>query len=111
MLPQNLAHVHLILDTIPYIGLAFGIVMAVLGWRRRKPDIVRTGLLTFIIIAIVTVAVYLTGLGAERTVIGLADVNAELIAAHARSAVFTLITVWRWDLCRWAATISTAACG
>lgn len=93
MLPQNVAHVHLILNTIPYIGLAFGIIMAILGWRRRKPDIVRTGLLTFIIIAVITVPVYLTGLGAEDVVQGLGDVHHDLIEAHERSAVFTLVTV------------------
>jgi hypothetical protein len=93
MLPQNIAHVHVMLNTIPYIGLAFGIVMAILGWRRRKPDIVRTGLLTFIIIAAITVPVYLTGLGAHHVVTGLPDVSPDLIKAHERSAIFTLLTV------------------
>ncbi len=53
----------------------------------------RTGLLTFIIIAAVTIPVYLTGLGAEHIVTGLPDVQQELIEAHQRSALFTLITL------------------
>ncbi len=93
MLPQNVAHVHLILNTIPSIGLAFGIILAIFGWRRRKPELVRTGLLTFIIIAAVTIPVYLTGLGAEHIVTGLPDAQQELIEAHERSALFTLITL------------------
>jgi hypothetical protein len=93
MLPQNVAHVHLILNTIPSIGLLFGIILAILGWRRRKPDIVRAGLLTFIIIAAITVPVYLTGGGAEHVVQGLPDVQQQLIEAHERAALFTLITM------------------
>ncbi|HET6567629.1 MAG TPA: hypothetical protein VFG50_06670 [Rhodothermales bacterium] len=89
---MNGAHLHLLINHIPGIGLVVGVLILVYGTVRRKPDVVDVGLWVFVVTALVSVAVYLTGEPAEEIVEHMADVSHDMIEVHEEAAIFALIS-------------------
>ncbi len=54
-------HIHLVLTHIPVIGIGAIMVVLVTRKMRRNPDIERLSLEMFVVLALLSVAVYLTG--------------------------------------------------
>ncbi len=91
---MSAAHWHLLLNHIPVLGTIFGALLLIAALILRSTTLVRTSLTTFVIAALVTVPVYLSGWGAEEMVEGGPGVAAEpLMANHARSGLIALIAV------------------
>lgn len=74
-------HWHLVLNHIPILGTFFGVVILLLGMVVKKISYKRLGLGTFVVIALLTVPVYLTGEPAEEAVEQV-NVPESLIEAH-----------------------------
>jgi uncharacterized membrane protein len=91
-----LSHLHLILNHVPVIGSVVALGLLLLGIARRSVDLRRAGLEVFAIVALLTLPVYLTGLGAQTQVVDRTDPLMTGIRAHHDAALvgsaFMLLT-------------------
>lgn len=90
---MSFAHVHLLLNHVPVIGLVFTI--ALLGWGvwRRERIVIRAAFFALAVLAVTTILVFLTGEPAEELVEGLADVSHSLIESHEEAALVATIAL------------------
>jgi hypothetical protein len=88
---MNPAHLHIILNHIPVIGIPFGAALLIYGFLRKSQELRTAGLLVFVAIALVTIPTFLTGKAAEDVVEDLPGVSEHLIENHERAATIALI--------------------
>ena len=88
---MNYAHLHLILNHIPVIGIGFGILLLIYGFVRNNDEIKKVSLGVFVLAALMTIPVYLTGEPAEEIVENLAGVSEAFIDPHEDWAYYSLI--------------------
>ncbi len=79
---MDAAHLHLILTHFPIVGTIIGIIILAYGQFAKNDDIKKVALVTFILMAILTIPVFLTGEEAEETVEHIAGVSEQLIENH-----------------------------
>jgi len=84
------AHIHLLLNHIPILGTIFGLLLLCYGMWKRSDDVRKASLGTFVITALITIPVYLTGDGAAQIVGKLPDVSIAIIRRHDNAATITL---------------------
>ena len=63
---MSAAHIHLILNHVPVIGLIGALVLLAWALRRRSPEILRVALLCVVAVAVITVPVFFSGESAEE---------------------------------------------
>jgi len=90
---MNLPHIHLILNQIPVLGTLFGLVLLAWGIVRRNDSLQRAGLLTFTVVALIAIPVYLTGEPAEEAVEHLAGTAESAIEPHEDAALISFIAM------------------
>ncbi len=90
---MNAAHIHLLLNHIPILGAIFGLALLLDGVSRKSDDIKKASFGTFVITALITIPVYLTGDGAAAIVHGLPGVSEAIIAQHDQAATVTLVAI------------------
>ena len=88
---MNWAHLHLVLNHFPVLGVLFGLVVWGFGFARWNREIQKLGLLFFVAGGLFAVVAYLTGLGAHEVVHGIPEVPAEPIEAHESAALASMI--------------------
>jgi hypothetical protein len=88
---MNAAHLHLILNHIPVIGILAGFIILTWGVIRRSDEVKTLGLAALVVTALVAIPVYLTGEPAEEIVENLPGVSKNLIELHEDSAKVSLI--------------------
>lgn len=81
-LKMNQAHLHLLLNHLPILGVLFGLLILATGFFLKNTSIKRTALGIFVLSAVFAVPAYLTGEGAEEVVESLPGVSENLIEAH-----------------------------
>ena len=89
----NAAHIHLLLNHLPIIGTAVGLLLLAAGLFWRSDHLKRAGLVTFVLAAIITLPVYLTGEPAEKLIEGAQGVTEEFIEEHQDAALMSSIAV------------------
>lgn len=88
---MSIVHLHLILNHVPVIGMAFALlILGVAAWRRND-GMGRLGLAVMVGLAVVTAAVFLTGEPAEEAVEKVATVSEAMIHPHEEAAEASLI--------------------
>jgi hypothetical protein len=87
---MNLAHVHLVLNHIPPIVTLLGLLFLALAIFRESEELKRISLGTFVLVAVISVPVYLTGDPAAEIVKDLPGVSQAIIEAHAEAATIAL---------------------
>lgn len=88
---MSIVHLHLILNHVPVIGMAFALlILSVAAWRRND-GMGRLGLAVMVGLAVVTAAVFLTGEPAEEAVEKVATVSEAMIHPHEEAAEASLI--------------------
>lgn len=85
------AHLHLILNHIPVLGLLVGFLMLAWGTIRGYSDVQKAALVTLFLTAATALPVYLTGEPAEEIVEKMPGVSEQIISQHEDSAMFSLI--------------------
>lgn len=87
----DLAHVHLLLNHVPTVGsiLAFGVLL--IGFVRKNEHVQKVGLEAMFLIALATLAVYVSGNAAAEALTSTSGVSEEVIAAHNDAALVGLI--------------------
>jgi uncharacterized membrane protein len=104
---SNTAHLHVVLNHVPTIGFLVGLAIFLIGLARRHDGLKRTGLTIFFVVANVSIATYVTGVGAEALIKDRPDVSGAAIRAHEDAALlaFTLMEItgffawlalWQW---------------
>ena len=90
---MNAAHLHLLLNHVPVIGVAFCLLLALYAFMRRSRELEATALWAFVLVAVLTVPVYLTGEPAEEIAESLPGVSEAVIEPHEESALLALAAV------------------
>lgn len=88
---MNWAHVHLIINHFPVIGILGAILLLVYSLVRKSEEVKMVSLGVFAIIALITLAVYFTGEAAEKVVKNLPGVTETYIGRHEEIASLTLV--------------------
>ena len=79
---MDATYIHLVLTHFPLVGTIIGIGILAYGLYSKNDSIKKVALVTFILMAIITIPVFLTGEGAEETVEHIAGVSEQLIENH-----------------------------
>jgi len=88
---MNWAHVHLLINHFPVIGVLGVLLVFVYGQVRKSDEVKLLGLGLFVLIALITIAVYFTGGAAESVVKNLPGVTQSSIGAHEEMALLALV--------------------
>ena len=88
---MNGAHLHLLVNHVPVLGILFGLLLLVAALWRGSTELTRTSLVVFVLTALAAVLVYLTGEPAEDAVEGVAGVTRGLIGRHEDAALAATI--------------------
>lgn len=88
---MNFAHIHLILNHIPVIGIPVALAFLVYGTYIKNQPSQRFALLVLIGLAAIVLPVYFTGEPAEEVIEHLPGVAESFIEAHEDAAMFSLV--------------------
>lgn len=88
---MNSAHLHIILNHVPVIGIPFAAGLLLYGLLRKSEEVKKASLLAFVIIALLTIPTFLAGKAAEDMVEHLPGVSEQLIENHEGAALIGLI--------------------
>ncbi len=90
---MNPAHLHLILNHIPVVGLGAALLLLFYAMARKNDELKRVVLAAFVLLALVTIAVYLAGKAAEDSVEHLPGVSEAIINRHQDAATVSLVAI------------------
>lgn len=96
-------HLHLVLNHAPALGLAAALCLMALSWSRRSEALRRAGLELCCVAALVTLPVYLSGVGADVRLSGGPEVSRALAARHHDAALPALVAMMLTGGCAWLA--------
>ena len=88
---MNPAHLHIILNHIPVIGVPFAVALLGYGLLKKSEEVKTASLIAFVIIAALTIPTFLAGKAAEDMVEHLPGVREQLIENHEDAALIGLI--------------------
>jgi len=88
---MNAAHLHIILNHFPIVGLVFSAIILTAAHLRRSEELARVGAACLIFLAVVSIAAYLTGKSAEEVVEHMPGISQNLVEAHAEAAFYALV--------------------
>ena len=97
---MNWAHIHLMLTHIPVIGIGAIIAFLLLGRLRRTREVEWVSLQLFVALAVVSIAVYLTGSPASHQMRQLPGISQDVIHRHSTAA----------DIAFWSLEVLGALC-
>lgn len=90
---MNPAHVHLLMNHIPVIGVGAGLLLLTYAVMKKSDEMTRVSLASFVVFALVAIPVYLTGKSAEGIVEDLPGVSEAIIENHEAAAVISLLSI------------------
>lgn len=88
---MNWAHVHLIINHFPVVGVFGAVALLVYSLVRKSEEIKRVSFGLFVLLALITLAVFFTGLAAEDAVKKLPGVTEASIGRHEEMAELALV--------------------
>jgi hypothetical protein len=99
----NLAHLHLLLNHFPTVGL--GIAAGLLGAAllQKSEDVKKASFVAFYLLGLVAIPAYLTGSAAQVVLQDQPGISQDVIAAHQDAALLALIVMEIMGLVAWAA--------
>jgi hypothetical protein len=89
----NSAHLRLMVNHFPVIGILFSILLFLYGLAGRSEEIKKVGLGAFVLLALITVPVYFTGEAAQKVVKNLPGVTEDFIGRHEEVAGLSLVLI------------------
>jgi uncharacterized membrane protein len=87
----TLAHIHLLLNHFPTVGLILGLGLFVVGLVGKHEDLKRAGLAIFLVIGLLTTPIYMTGKAAQEALMGREGVSDVLINSHQDAAFLAFL--------------------
>jgi uncharacterized membrane protein len=88
-----LSHLHLVLNHVPVIGSVIALGLLLLALVRRSADLRRASLEVYVVVGLLALPVYLSGLGAQLEVAARPDVSIAMIRAHHDAALLGSIVM------------------
>src|SRR5262245_7954629 len=88
--PATLAHLHLLINHVPTIGMVLSIGVFLLALTHDSADLKVAGLVLFYLIALGAVPAYISGVAAHGVLQGKEGVSEAAIAAHQSAALIAL---------------------
>jgi hypothetical protein len=88
---MNAAHIHIVLNHIPFLGLVACLVLLAAARWRRSEELKSAALLGFVLAALVALPVYLTGEPAEDLIPKQAAVSEQSVERHEDAATAALV--------------------
>jgi uncharacterized membrane protein len=88
---MNLAHLHLILNHFPTVGMVVGVGLFIIALVSRSDDLKRACLAVLFCIGLLSLPAYMTGNAAQAMIAGQEGVSETTITAHQESALLALI--------------------
>jgi hypothetical protein len=89
----NWTHIHLMLNHIPVIGLAVPIVLLLTAWVRKDRKLEWLSIQMFVVFALLTIPVYLTGSPASHHMRDMPGISREIIHRHSNASDFAFWTM------------------
>jgi hypothetical protein len=104
---MNVPHLHLLLNHIPTIGGAAALVLLIVAFVRKSDDLKRIALEATYVVALFTFPAYLSGVGAQQSLLEMPDVSQLYVDAHWTAALWTFVfmqlagalawlALWKW---------------
>lgn len=90
---MNPAHLHLLLNHIPVLGVLLGVVLFVYSLLKRNDTVMKTAFFILLISALLALPVYFTGEPAEEVVDNMPGVTEAVIEQHENTALISFIGV------------------
>jgi len=90
---MNLIHLHLALNHVPVVGTVFGVGLLGYALWRKSEEVKRVAMGVFVIVALMTIPVYLTGEASEDAAKALPEVTAAHIERHDQAAAIAFTSV------------------
>jgi uncharacterized membrane protein len=90
---MNPAHIHMVINHIPIIGIGFVILLFIIALFRKSSELTDISLIFVILIAISTIFVHQSGESAEEFVEGKPGFSDELVQAHDVAADLAFVFV------------------
>ena len=90
---MNLAHLHLMFNHIPLVGIGLTILLLIVAILRRSNELINVALIFVILVALWAIPVYLTGEPAEEVVKDLPGISERMIEEHEEQAEIAFIFV------------------
>lgn len=90
---MNDAHIHLVVNHLPIVGLLIGILVLSVGFLIKKLEVKLTGLGVFIFSALTSIVAFYTGEGAEEVIENMPGISETLIHRHEEHAETFFIAV------------------
>lgn len=87
---MNWPHLHLIINHFPVIGFLFGLLFILYALLRKSEELKKTSLGFLVLVALITVPVYITGDQAADIMERLPDVSKSFVEQHEEAASVAL---------------------
>jgi hypothetical protein len=88
---MNAAYTHIVLNHIPVIGMIVGFFLLVSGLLARRDILVKASLVMFVVFALFTIPVYLSGEPAGKQISGQPGFSGSAAHAHEEMAEYAFI--------------------
>lgn len=86
-------YLHLALNHVPVIGTFLGLLLLLVAFFRKSEELKKVTLGLLVLIALVTIPVYLTGEPAEEMIENIPGTSEAIVERHENAALFSLIAV------------------
>ena len=100
---MNLAHLHLLLNHFPTVGLGIALGLLLASLLKKSEDLKQACFVAFFLLGLLAIPAYLTGSAAQVVLQDQPDVPQEVIAAHQDAALLALILMEITGLVAWVA--------
>jgi hypothetical protein len=98
---MNLAYLHLLLNHFPTIGFGVGLGLFLVAVFAKSEDLKRASLVIFVMVALLTIPVYVTGSAAQGVIKGDSGVSDTLVTAHKDDALLAFVFMQLTGLAAW----------
>ena len=88
---MNLAHLHLLLNHVPTVGLGVACALFLASLLKKSEDLRQASFVAFYLLGLLAIPAYLTGSAAQTVLQDQPDVSQQVIAAHQDAALVALI--------------------
>ena len=100
---MNLAHLHLLLNHFPNVGLGIALGLLLAALLKKSEDLKQASLVAFFLLGLVAIPAYLTGSAAQVVLEDQPNVSQQVMAAHKDAALLALILMEITGLVAWIA--------
>lgn len=90
---MNLAHIHLLLNHFPTVGMVIGVSLFIVALIARSDDLKRASMGVFLLIALIAMPTYMSGNAAQERLKDVSGVSEALIIAHQSWALLAFIVI------------------